>query len=169
MVAYERFDAARRAGASDPELLGHLKVAETASRQALDLTPTTQSPAWQLNTTSSAWFTKQRARSTPALTHHKQAIRHGEMAGNRYDAARIRFKVALVLRQTGRLKEALLYAQAALRDYATYGHRPGLRLPAEDHTVMSNPVARTTWSPPANRRASPSSARIVGAVTAPMP
>jgi tetratricopeptide (TPR) repeat protein len=116
MVAYERFDTARRAGASDPELLGHLKVAETASRQAQNLTPDDAVTSLAAQHNQLGMVYQAAGALDPALTHHKQAIRHGEVAGNRYDAARIRFKVALVLRQTGRLEEALLYAQAALRD-----------------------------------------------------
>src|SRR4029453_12583912 len=46
---------------------------------------------------------------------------------------------------------------------------PGLRLWSELCTVTSRPVWRTTASPLAKRRASPSSARMVGAINIPIP
>ena len=58
-----------------------------------------------------------------ALPHYREAIRYSRNAGNLYGAARTRFNVALALRNAGRLADALEYAQAALRNFATYGDR----------------------------------------------
>ncbi len=43
------------------------------------------------------------------------------MAGNLYGAALTRYNVALVLIKSGRFADALEYANAALRNFETYG------------------------------------------------
>jgi hypothetical protein len=44
-----------------------------------------------------------------------------EVAGDTYAAAQIRLNVAYDLANHGRFSDALLYAQAALRDFQTFG------------------------------------------------
>jgi hypothetical protein len=46
-----------------------------------------------------------------------------EAAGDLYRAAASRFNVALALRDADRLPDARAYAEAALRNYQTYGDR----------------------------------------------
>ena len=58
-----------------------------------------------------------------AVHHYRESIRYEEIQGNLYGAAQTRFNVALALANAGRLEDALLYAQAALRNFATFGDR----------------------------------------------
>ncbi len=60
-----------------------------------------------------------------ALTAHSfvraQPTRCEEQQGNVYGASQTRFNVALALLQSGRPRDALEYARAALRGYESYG------------------------------------------------
>lgn len=56
-----------------------------------------------------------------ALPHYREAIRYFEIAGHLYNAATTRFNAAIGLATSGRHQEALLYAQAALRNFTEYG------------------------------------------------
>jgi tetratricopeptide (TPR) repeat protein len=55
-----------------------------------------------------------------AVSHYRESIRYKELTGDVYGAATARFNVAVDLAKAGRLDDALLYAQAALRNFATY-------------------------------------------------
>ena len=56
-----------------------------------------------------------------ALPHYREAIHFYELAGDLYGAARTRYNVALSFLSAGRLADARDYADAALRNYQTYG------------------------------------------------
>jgi tetratricopeptide (TPR) repeat protein len=56
-----------------------------------------------------------------ALHHYRESIRLKEARGDLYDAAGTRFNVAIALARAGRFADARQYAEAALRDYQTYG------------------------------------------------
>ena len=56
-----------------------------------------------------------------ALHHWREAIRFEEAAQQPYGAAQSRYNVALALARAGRLADARQYADAALRDFQTYG------------------------------------------------
>jgi tetratricopeptide (TPR) repeat protein len=54
-----------------------------------------------------------------ALQHYRQSIQYDEQQDNRYGAGEGRFNAAITLQRAKRNREALLYAQAALRDFQT--------------------------------------------------
>jgi tetratricopeptide (TPR) repeat protein len=58
-----------------------------------------------------------------AVRHFEQAVRYEEGQGDRYGAGLSRRNVANALLQLGRFGGALLWAQAALRDFQAYGYR----------------------------------------------
>ena len=53
--------------------------------------------------------------------HYSEAIRLREAQGDLYDAAQIRYNVAIALTKGGRFPDARQYANTALRDFQTYG------------------------------------------------
>jgi tetratricopeptide (TPR) repeat protein len=57
-----------------------------------------------------------------ALQHYNEAIRLFEAEDSLYSSAIARLNVALNLDRAGRSAEALLYAEAALQDYRTFGY-----------------------------------------------
>jgi hypothetical protein len=57
------------------------------------------------------------------MTHYREALRYFEQANDRYEAGDTRVNVAQLLHSQGRHGDALLWAQAALRDYESYGDR----------------------------------------------
>ena len=60
-----------------------------------------------------------------ALRHYQQALQHTEARGDIYAAGQVRYKVryniALVLNNGGRVGDALLYARAALDNFRQAG------------------------------------------------
>jgi tetratricopeptide (TPR) repeat protein len=58
-----------------------------------------------------------------SLLHYGEAIRYFELQGKFYDAANTRYNTALALFKKGRFEDALEYANAALRNYQTFGNR----------------------------------------------
>ena len=58
-----------------------------------------------------------------ALTHSYEAIRYAEDAEDVFLAAQIRLRVAVTLTIMGHFADALAYANAALRNFQTYGDR----------------------------------------------
>ena len=66
---------------------------------------------------------------TPRSRHYQQAIQYCERQDNRYGAGQSRYNAAITLADAGRNRDALLYAQAALRDFQAVG--PGAAADAE--------------------------------------
>jgi tetratricopeptide (TPR) repeat protein len=58
-----------------------------------------------------------------AFLRYREALRYQEAQGDFYSAADTCFNIALVQAQTGHFDQALLYAQAAIRKYKTFGNR----------------------------------------------
>ncbi len=56
-----------------------------------------------------------------ALRHYQRSIQHEEARGNIFEAGETRYNVALLLRDDGRISEALHYARAALDNYRHAG------------------------------------------------
>jgi tetratricopeptide (TPR) repeat protein len=56
-----------------------------------------------------------------SLEHYRNAAKFFEAAGDLYHAGVTRFNTAVTLFNAGRLSDALLYAQAALRNFEPYG------------------------------------------------
>jgi tetratricopeptide (TPR) repeat protein len=58
-----------------------------------------------------------------SLSHYRKSIRYLEKRGDFYGAASARMNVAITLHGNGRFARALLYAQAALKNYERYGQQ----------------------------------------------
>jgi tetratricopeptide (TPR) repeat protein len=124
IVAHERFIEARAAGLPDAEALLYLQDAEDATQRALDLTPSEAVRDrgvmyTQLGRIHNEYTDLGALQAT--LRDYQEAIRSFEAAEDRYSAASARYNVALALRDAGGLDEAQLWAQAALRDFETFG------------------------------------------------
>jgi tetratricopeptide (TPR) repeat protein len=122
-VHYERLREARAAGRPEVELLAHLNAAADAYRQALELLPADAVGDLAATHTGVANASYEGGQLEVALRHWQEAIRYFEAAEDRYSAANTRRNVALALARHGPLEDGLLWAQAALRDFQTYGDR----------------------------------------------
>ncbi len=120
-VVWERFKEARAAGEPEEELLRYLNAALQLYHQALDLIPPNAVDDLAVTHNALGLIYGDAGDLDRALPHYRQAIRYFEAAGDLYHAAVVRRNVALALAGAGRLEEARLYAQAALRNFATYG------------------------------------------------
>ncbi|MGH8898122.1 MAG: tetratricopeptide repeat protein [Egibacteraceae bacterium] len=120
-VALERFEEVRSAGAAGEELLGYLNRAIAAYRQALDLFPQDAVNELVVAHNQLGTIYAEAGDLDTALIHYRQAIHYEERGGDRYDAGQTRFNVAIALFCAGRLSDALLYAQAAFRDFKQVG------------------------------------------------
>ncbi|MET8153166.1 CHAT domain-containing protein [Actinoplanes sp. NPDC049668] len=120
-VAHQRFLDAAAAGQPKAVLVEHLNAAVAAYRQALDLLPADAKPDLATSHHQLGVIYTRAGRYDTALTHYQQAIRLKEMTGNRYSAGLTRHAVAATLMQAGNTSDAMLYARAALADYASYG------------------------------------------------
>jgi hypothetical protein len=139
-VAHERFNDARRAGAPERELLAHLNDAASAYHQTLELFP--DNAIDELGVTHQALgvlyaYTPDTGR---ALRHYQESIRYFERADNRYAAGWTRLNAAITLKRARRPDDALLYAQAALRDYETLG--PGTAAQADQARQLITSLQR---------------------------
>ena len=121
IVSSEGFQEARAANQPEAELLRHLNAAAQFYHQALDLLPSDAVDDLNVVHNQLGLIYNDAGDIARALQHYRESIRYEEMQGNLYGAAQTRYNVAIALAQAGRLADALLYAQAALRNYATYG------------------------------------------------
>jgi tetratricopeptide (TPR) repeat protein len=122
-VAYERFKEARAADKPAEEPLRYLNDAARFYHQALDLLPPNAVNDLAVTHNQLGAIYGDAGDLDRALSHYREAIRYFEGAGDLYQAAATRFNVAIDLANAGRRADALLYAQAALRNFATYGDR----------------------------------------------
>jgi hypothetical protein len=130
-IAYERFLAAGQAGAPDEVLRAHWAEAAERYEQALGLLPADAITERAVAHHQLGALHGQLADGAgAALAHYQQALRYRDQAGDRYSAGQTRFNIALALAGTGRVRDALAYARAALRDYAQVG--PGATADAEN-------------------------------------
>jgi tetratricopeptide (TPR) repeat protein len=120
-VNYERFIEAREAGRTDAEVLAHLRAALIAHQQSLDLFPAEAVNELAVAHNQLGLIYRDGGQIDAALHHYQEAIRYDEAAGNLYGAAQTRGNMAVVLALSGRFHDALLWAQAALRDFETQG------------------------------------------------
>jgi tetratricopeptide (TPR) repeat protein len=120
-VAYERFLDARAAGQPEQVLLDHLNTGGAAYQRMLDLLPADANRDLATVHHQLGLIYTDAGEYDTALIHYQQSIRLEEVAGNRYGAGQSRHTVALLFARTGRTSDALLYARAALADFAPYG------------------------------------------------
>jgi tetratricopeptide (TPR) repeat protein len=121
MVAHERFRDGRDAGQPEPVLLEHLNAAVDAYLDALTLVPDDAKPDLAIAHYQLGRIYTDAGEYDTALTHYQQGIRLDEVAGNRYGAGQTRLAIAILFADGGRAGDALLYARAALADFAPYG------------------------------------------------
>jgi tetratricopeptide (TPR) repeat protein len=124
-VLYERFLDARAAGQPESVLQGHLNAAAAAYQRGLDLLPANANPDLATFYHQLGSIYTEAGDYDTALTHFQGAIRLMEAAGNRYRAGATRYTVAVLFARAGRAGDALLYARAALADFASYGAGAG--------------------------------------------
>jgi tetratricopeptide (TPR) repeat protein len=120
-VSLERFNDARAAGDVEPVLVEHLNAALSYYQQALGLAPADdhQARASRENQLGTIYYWA--GDTGQALRHYQQSLVHNEARGAIYDAGRIRYNIALLLAEDGRVNDALLYARAALDNYRQVG------------------------------------------------
>ena len=75
-----------------------------------------------------------------ARSHYSEAIRLREARGNLYAAAQARYNLAIALRKAGSFADAREYAEAALRDYQTYG--PGAANEVQETLALISAIAK---------------------------
>jgi tetratricopeptide (TPR) repeat protein len=112
-VAYDRFEAARDAGAPEAEQLAHLNASLAGHQQALDLLPPDHHQHRATAHSRLAAIYHQVGEAGLALRNFQQAIHHEEARGDAYGAAEDRYNIALLLYSAGRPDDALHYAHAA--------------------------------------------------------
>jgi tetratricopeptide (TPR) repeat protein len=120
-IALDRFEEARSAERGEAELLAHLNNALRLYLSALHLLPEHDAIDLgivhnQLGAVYAHAFDFDRA-----LAHWRESIRYKEKSGDVYSAAHTRFNVAIALTAAEQFGDARHYAEAALRDYQSYG------------------------------------------------
>jgi tetratricopeptide (TPR) repeat protein len=120
-VAYKRFVDGREAGKPAEQLAGHLESAANAYEQALQLLPTEDVRTLGTIHQQLGNIYGDAGQTDRALQHYRQSIQYKERQDDRYGAGTSRLNAAITLRRVGRNREALLYAQAALRDSEAVG------------------------------------------------
>jgi hypothetical protein len=123
LLHYERFKEAQASNRHTAELLAHLNASASAYQEALDLTPADAVGQLAVTHHQLGLVYSRGNKVDTAVRHWQESIRLEERQGNRYGAAQTRNIVAITLAENGRLEEALLWAQAALRDLESYGER----------------------------------------------
>jgi tetratricopeptide (TPR) repeat protein len=120
-VSYQRFLEDSPTETDSQKLLRHLIEASAAYQRALSLFPTDAVDERAVIHSQLGVIFHNAGNTREALVHYQQAIQYRERQGNRYAAGQARFNVALALARSGQPSDALLYAQAALRDYEAVG------------------------------------------------
>jgi len=121
VLAIERFDEALAAGRPEAELRKHLSDASQAYHRALDVLPDNAVDDLGVIHHQLGTVYQRAGDLDRALLHYRQAIRYREGAGNQYGAGRTRYNVAVLLARFDRLTDARAYAEAALRDFESFG------------------------------------------------
>ncbi|HEY0733542.1 MAG TPA: CHAT domain-containing protein [Herpetosiphonaceae bacterium] len=120
-VAYERFKEAYVVNQPHQELIRYLNTALQFYIQGLELLPPNAVSDLAVTHNGLGNIYDKVGNLDLALFHYREAIRYLEVASNFYDAGQARQNVAFALANAGRLDDALLYAQAALRNFEPYG------------------------------------------------
>ncbi len=120
-VAYERFKEARQAKQPEAVLLEHLNNALRAYQESLDMMPPGEVKTRAVIHHQVGNIYLKAGQTDHAVAHYREAIRYYEQVGDLYGAAITRYNVAVAYANAGRLADALLFAQAAQRNYAQFG------------------------------------------------
>ncbi len=120
-VAWERFKEARDVKKPEKELKSHNNDALQYYNKALEMTPLNAINDLAVIHNQLGAIYYDAGDLDRALSHSRDSIRYNEMAGNLYGAAGTRYNVAVMIIRSGRFVDALDYANAALRNFETYG------------------------------------------------
>jgi len=120
-VAYARFREARAANKPKHELVQYLYDALRWYHEALKMTPRDAVAYLTIGHNQLGNIYDDAGDLDRAMHHYREAIRLQEAGGDIYGAAQTRYNVAATLKDAGRLPDARQYAEAALRNYQTYG------------------------------------------------
>lgn len=121
IVAYERYNYAMKTGQPDEQWLSYLNMALQRNMQAIALLPldAVQDLAIAHNLVGGIYNVA--GDFDRALRHWRESSRYEAATGNTYGVAQTQFNIASTFAVRGRFEEALLYAQAALRNYQDFG------------------------------------------------
>jgi len=122
-VLYDRFSEARESGVPSAELVKYAEGAIRAYQQSLECAPPNALRKLGLSHQHLANMLAAVGRFDSAFMHYRESIRHLEASNDFYMAGATRLGVAVALAQIGRFHDALLYARAALANFAIYGKR----------------------------------------------
>jgi tetratricopeptide (TPR) repeat protein len=120
-LAYKRGHQAAEAHGSSEQVLGYFRQALALYLDALELTPPSAvgSLAAKHQSVGQMYFTLGDVGAS--LEHYREAIRYHEVQDNFFEAARDRQGIARALVKQGNYADALLYAQAAVQNFESYG------------------------------------------------
>ncbi|MEI7644831.1 MAG: CHAT domain-containing protein [Chloroflexales bacterium] len=120
-VARENFLEAQQAGEPEAVLLEHLNNALRAYQEVLGMFPPDAVNELATAHNQLGLIYMNAGQIDQAVVHYREAIRYNEQAGDLYGAAQTRENVAIAYANAGRLADALLFAQAALRNFVQFG------------------------------------------------
>jgi tetratricopeptide (TPR) repeat protein len=120
-VHLARFEEAPKAGPHEPELVTHLNAALAAYRQELEWLPADALESFAVVHNQLGLIHEYAGQIDIALRDYERSIRFEETVGNQYGAAISRRNIARMLANHGQWDKALLWAQAALRDFKAVG------------------------------------------------
>jgi len=121
LVAHERFREAREAKKPDPELVQHLNDALLRYHGELEMMPPDAVGQLAVTHNQLGGVYHDAGHIDRALHHSNESIRLHEAQGNLLGAAQTRYNVAIILAQARRFADARQYAEAARRDFQTFG------------------------------------------------
>jgi tetratricopeptide (TPR) repeat protein len=122
-VAYERYEAARKANGPAEQIFGLLTQAATLYEQALEMIPSRGVGDLGVTHTQLGNIYDDLGDTDSALHHYRQCIRYADEGGDKFSAGQGRFNVAVTLLNLNRLPDARAYAQAALDNFQAFGER----------------------------------------------
>ncbi len=123
IVALVRCRDARQAREPYDTLLVHFNTAAENFFQALTLLPADAVSSLAVAHNALGNTYGEAGDLDHALPHYRNAIGYYEQAGDVYNAGATRFNMAVALTEAGRFQDALEYARAARRNFATFGDR----------------------------------------------
>lgn len=127
-VAYERFQEARAAKRPDDELIAHINTALQRYLEALELLPGDAVEDLAVSHHQLGNIFGDTDNLDNARHRYQEAIRNFDQMGDLYRAGQTRFAVALNFARFDRFEVAQLWAQAALRNFETFGDRAAYKM-----------------------------------------
>ena len=122
-IALERFEEASTEDRTKKDLLQHLEHGRQRYLKALQMTPESALNELAVAYNQLGIIYNYYGQIDTALHHYNNSIRYTEFMGDLYRAAKTRINIAFDLTNAGRLQAARAYAQAAMRNFESYGDR----------------------------------------------